>query len=250
MEKRRKSYRIAGVPFDLYIRSAYLEKLCADYEVDVLEDPEFVTEVSDADIMAEREKGEGEMSEPIYESLAVYRNLCEKMLEYDSFLFHGSAVAVDGKAYLFTAPSGTGKSTHTRMWRQHFGDRTVMVNDDKPLLQVREDGIYVCGTPWCGKHGLQTNCMMPLQGICILRRGEENEIHAISPIDGYIDLYRQSYRPKDKEKMIKTLALIRQLAERVPLYEMHCTISEEAAVMAWNKMKDQDRKSDEKSDRK
>lgn len=176
-------------------------------------------------------------SKGIIESLAIYRKLCEKILDRNCVLFHCSAVAVDGKAYLFTAASGTGKSTHTRMWRQHFGGRAVMVNDDKPILRIKDDGIYVCGTPWCGKHGLQTNVEVPVQGICILRRGEENMIRKISAIDGYPDLYKQTYRPGEKDKMLKTLSMIKQMAERLPLYEMHCTISEEAAVMAWERMK-------------
>ena len=103
-------------------------------------------------------------------------NCVKKILDRNCVLFHCSAVAVDGKAYLFTAASGTGKSTHTRMWRQHFGGRAVMVNDDKPILRIKDDGIYVCGTPWCGKHGLQTNVEVPVQGICILGGGEKNMI--------------------------------------------------------------------------
>ena len=70
-----------------------------------------------------------------------------------------------------------------------------------------------------------------------MRRGEENMIRKISAIDGYPDLYKQTYRPSEKDKMLKTLSMIKQMAERLPLYEMHCTISEEAAVMAWERMK-------------
>ena len=84
---------------------------------------------------------------------------------------------------------------------------------------------------------MQTNVEVPVQGICILRRGEENMIRKISAIDGYPDLYKQTCRPGEKDKMLKTLSMIKQMAERLPLYEMHCTISEEAAVMAWERMK-------------
>lgn len=241
MEKRKKSYRIADASFDIRYYSDYVEKLCADYETDPLETPEFVIDVSEEDLAIEKSKSEDKLPEMFYESLAVYRKICETMVARDCFLFHCSAVAVDGKAYLFAAPSGTGKSTHTRMWRQHFGTRAVMINDDKPLLQVREEAIYVCGTPWCGKHGIQTNCKAPIQGICLLRRGEENRIRKITPLEGYPELYRQTYRPVGQtEKMRRTLSLLKQLAERVPLYEMHCNISEEAAELAWKMMKDQE----------
>ncbi|WP_456081899.1 hypothetical protein [Mediterraneibacter sp.] len=245
MEKKIKKYQIADARIEIEFAEDYLDHLCKDYEIQNGE-ADFTVSVTEEEIEAESRKSEFPSSRGILESLAVYRKLCEKMLENDCVLFHCSAVAVDGKAYLFAAKSGTGKSTHTRMWRKHFGERAVMINDDKPLLQVKENEIYVCGTPWCGKHGLQTNEKAPVQGICILRRGEENTIRKISPLDGYPDLYKQTYRPTDRKKMIKTLSLIKQLAERIPLYEMHCTISEEAAVMAWNAMKDQDEQQDDK----
>ena len=170
------------------------------------------------------------------ESLAVYRKISEIMVEHDTFLFHCSAVALDGQAYLFTAPSGTGKSTHTRLWREVFGERAVMVNDDKPLIQVREDAIYVCGTPWNGKHNLDSNQKVPVKGICILERGTVNHIETISAADAFQFLYRQTYRPADREKMLRTIGLLKQVTERVPLYRMQCNISHEAAKMAWKMM--------------
>ena len=104
------------------------------------------------------------------ETLAVYRKIAEKMIDYDTILFHGSVIAVDGIGYLFTAKSGTGKSTHTRLWRELFGERAVMVNDDKPLIKVSENGIIVYGTPWDGKHRLSTNTFVPLKGICFMSK--------------------------------------------------------------------------------
>ena len=234
---KRKRYRIADAEIEIAFTENYTEIICRDYEVKAEGKPDFVIEVTDEEVEREKKKSEPGASKGIIESLAIYRKLCEKILDRNCVLFHCSAVAVDGKAYLFTAASGTGKSTHTRMWRQHFGGRAVMVNDDNPILRIKDDGIYVCGTPWCGKHGLQTNVEVPVQGICILRRGEENMIRKISAIDGYPDLYKQTYRPGEKDKMLKTLSMIKQMAERLPLYEMHCTISEEAAVMAWERMK-------------
>lgn len=238
MKKQTKDYRIAEVDFQISYRYPYMEKLCRDYECKDPSAQAISIDVDEKDLAYERTKSEEVFPEYSYESLAIYRKICEEMLTYDSFLFHCSAVSVDGKAYIFAAPSGTGKSTHTRLWREHFGERAIMINDDKPLFQVREDAIYVCGTPWCGKHGIQTNTKAPIHGICILRRGEKNEIKKISAIEAYPDLYRQTYRPEDQAKMRKTLALLKQLAERIPMYELHCNISEEAAVVAWNGMKD------------
>lgn len=237
MKRSDRTYRIADVTFAMSCHNSYTPDMCRNYEIEELETPAFEIEVSAEEIAREGMKSEEKFSDGYLESLAVYRKLCEKMLDYDTFLFHCSAVAVDGKAYLFAASSGTGKSTHTSLWRKHFGDRAVMINDDKPLIQVRKEAIYVCGTPWSGKHNLDTNQKAPIQGICIVQRGTENIVERISAIEAYPDLYKQTYRPAEREKMLKTLELLKQLAERIPIYKMHCTISDEAVIAAWNAMK-------------
>ena len=133
---KRKRYRIADAEIEIAFTENYTEIICRDYEVKAEGKPDFVIEVTDEEVEREKKKSEPGASKGIIESLAIYRKLCEKILDRNCVLFHCSAVAVDGKAYLFTAASGTGKSTHTRMWRQHFGGRAVMVNDDKPILRI------------------------------------------------------------------------------------------------------------------
>ena len=121
-----------------------------------------------------------EHAEPYLETLAVYRKLAQLLVQDDILLMHGAVVAVDGQAYLFTAQSGTGKTTHTRLWMQQFGDRAVMVNGDKPLLHITNEGVTVYGTPWDGKEHLSTNTSCPLKALCILTRSETNHIERIS----------------------------------------------------------------------
>ena len=172
-------------------------------------------------------------SDAYLETLAAYRKICEKMVDYDTILMHGSVVAVDGEAYLFTAKSGTGKSTHTRFWREVFGERAVMVNDDKPLLKLTEDGVLACGTPWDGKHRLSTNVCLPLKAICILERGEENEIHPISPQEALPMVFQQTHRPKN---MGKYMEIIDKLMQRVSFYRLKCNQTTEAAKVAYEGM--------------
>lgn len=232
-----KHYRIAELAVSMEIQYPYTEKLCEDYEVQGAEFvPMFRIQAVQSEIEAEREGTEAGFSDGYLESLALYRKLCEKALEYDTFLFHGSAVAVDGKAYLFTAPSGTGKSTHTKLWKSYLGEAVTYINDDKPLIRVKEDAIYVYGTAWSGKHRLNSNTSAPIQGICLLKRGTENSIRLVTPMEAYPELYRQTYRPKEKEKMKKTLTLLNELAGRIPVYELHCNISTDAAKTAWEAM--------------
>lgn len=188
---------------------------------------------------AEKEYGEraSQFTNGYLETLAVYRQIASQMPMFDTLLFHGSVIAVDGAAYLFTAPSGTGKSTHTRLWREHFGERAFMVNDDKPLLQVCADGkVIAYGTPWNGKHNLDTNIGVPLEGICVLYQAGENKICKISKENAFGTLFQQAYRPNENPNMVKkTLELLDKIMN-LPLWHMGCTISEEAVKVAYDAM--------------
>lgn len=226
----------------------YIEQYCKNYIYKGSRRAEYTITVSITDISYEREKSiredrkEGipvrEFSEDYLETLAVYRKICRYLLDKDILLFHGSVVSVDGVGYLFTAKSGIGKSTHTRYWREYFGDRAVMVNDDKPLLAVKEDRILVYGTPWDGKHRLSTNISVPLKAICILHRGSENSICRIDKKEAYPMLLQQTNRPVgDVDGMNKTLELIDKLSNCVELYSLHCTMNKEAARVAYEGMR-------------
>lgn len=197
------------------------------------------------------------------ETLAVYRKICDRMPEWDTFLFHCSAVAVDGKAYLFTAPSGTGKSTHARLWREVFGDRAVMINDDKPLLKVvrcatescngtpvegstcdsatNTATVLVYGTPWDGKHRLSTNTVAPVAGICLLERGEENCVERIAKEEAFPRLMQQTYRPQSPVALMKTMELLDAVASDVPLYKLWCNMEPKAARVAYEGMNTEDK---------
>lgn len=174
------------------------------------------------------------------ETLAIYRQIAEQMMKFSTLLFHGSAISVDGEGYLFTAVSGTGKSTHTRLWRQLFGQRCVMVNDDKPLLRLTEDAVLVCGTPWNGKHRLSTDIMVPLKGLVILERGEKNEIVPISGRDAFPMLLQQSHRPPDPVGLAQLLALLDQVTQKTGLYRLKCNMDPEAAQVAYDGMQRKD----------
>ena len=171
------------------------------------------------------------------ELTAVQRKFADMLFEQNALAFHGSVVAVDGQAYLFTAKSGTGKSTHTRFWRQEFGERAVMINDDKPLLQLKDGKVWACGTPWDGKHKLSTNTAVPLKAICILERGEENHIEPISPRQALPMLLQQSYRPQTPDGTANLLTLLDQLTASVRVYRLHCNLDPSAARVAYEGLK-------------
>lgn len=221
-----------------------IKEYCHDYLTD--ERADFTVKTETADIAFEREKSDREAiaegknpvdySDGYLETLSVYRKIAEKMPSFDTVLFHGSVIAVDGVGYLFTAKSGTGKSTHTRLWRELFGDRAVMINDDKPLLKITENGVIAYGTPWDGKHRLSTNRSVPLKAICILTRSDENFINEISPKEAYQMILQQTYRPIDRLAMVQTMTLTDMLMKKTRLYRLGCNISPEAAKAAFEGM--------------
>ena len=237
-------YKIADKVAEINSIYSEVHEYCIDYLTD--EPVDYSVTTTQEDIEYERKKNarsavlEGRTpynsSDSYLEELAVYRKIAEKMIEYDTVLFHGSCIAVDGIGYLFTAKSGTGKSTHTRLWREYFGEQAVMVNDDKPLLHITEKGVTVYGTPYNGKHRLGNNISVPLKTICILTRSTVNHIEPINAKQAYPIMLQQVYRPGDVVKITKTLSLIDMLAESIKFYRLGCNMDISAAKIAYEGM--------------
>lgn len=159
------------------------------------------------------------------------------LLDYDGFMLHASALAYEGRAYLFSAPCGTGKSTHARLWQQHFGSTKVMIiNDDKPALRFMDDCFYVYGTPWSGKSEYSLNVKVPLQAICFLEQSAHNWIKKLESKAVLKLILNQTLRPYEIQPMDNLLTLLDKLIRRIPVYKMGCTISPEAVEMAWQAM--------------
>lgn len=251
------TYLLADVP--VLITSLYDEvhQMCAPYATDLPAQIHITT--SHAQIEAEgmesdetrRKEGLPELHfpAPYLETLAVYRQLATQLLDLGVLLMHGSVIAVDGEGYLFTAPSGTGKSTHVRLWRELFGERAVMINDDKPLIRV--DATFhtphsasdvqhcslVYGTPWDGKHHLSTNTSVPLRAIIHLHRGDDNHIEPTTPAEMLPTLLQQTFSPDTAVGTIQILSLIDGLSKHVRFYSLHCNMQPDAALIAYEGMR-------------
>ena len=206
------------------------------------------------------------------ETLAVYRRIAVEMLRYDTMLMHGAVIGIrgdggsdkrpesekldaligvegdtkgaegdgredmmdaKGKAVLFTAQSGVGKTTHLRLWLDQIPGAFV-VNGDKPLLRFQDGNWQACGTPWAGKEGMQTNVIMPLSAICFLERGKQNEIERVPFMEYYPLLFQQIYRSPEPESMIKTMELLKKIGGTVPLFRLRCNMEPEAARVAFH----------------
>lgn len=235
-------YKIAEHYIKIQSLHREIHEMCRDYRAEG-HPWEWCVETTQSDIDFERAKSAAEdekegiptrhFGDGYLETLAVYRRIADRMTDFDTILFHGSVIAVDGVGYLFTAKSGTGKSTHTRLWRELFGSRAVMVNDDKPLIRVSAQGATVYGTPWDGKHRLSANIAVPLKALCILERARENRIQRIPAAEAYPMLLQQVHKPSAPAGLRKTLELISALGQGVELFRLGCNMEPEAAAVAY-----------------
>lgn len=239
MEKRMK---LAGIPVEIH--TLYDLPACTrEYETD--EPPVFTVRITEQDIVDERKKSISEaayegIAYPTYspaelESTAVYRKIAMRLPEYDAFVFHGAAVAVGDRAFVFTAGSGTGKTTHTALWIKNIAGSFV-INGDKPILRIMDGKPFVCGTPWMGKESMGCNKIVPLSAICYLNRGTVNRIEEADLEKLCPRLIGQAYRPPDRALVAQTVRLLERIGRSVPLYELFCNMEDEAADIAFRGM--------------
>lgn len=169
------------------------------------------------------------------ESSLILNEICKKILKcYDGFFFHSSSLMLDNMAYVFTALSGTGKSTHTALWRRLFGSRVVMINDDKPIIRKNNGVFYVYGTPWMGKSDIGNNIKAPVKAVYILQRGEKNSAVRVKTGQVFKQLLEATVVPQERENMEKLLELLDEFFTSVPLFQLTCNMNIEAAQTAYD----------------
>lgn len=156
-----------------------------------------------------------------------------RLLDFSGFQLHASAVALDGRAYLFSAESGTGKSTHTEKWCRLFGAKYI--NDDKPALRL-VNGIWMAyGTPWSGKHDISNPVGYPIGGIAFLERGE-NSICPLPPAQALPLFMEQTLMQLPQDRMDLKLGLLDSLLRQVPVWKLTCRNDDHAAHTAMEAM--------------
>ena len=159
------------------------------------------------------------------------------LLKFGGMMLHSSAVVVDGRAYLFSAPSGTGKSTHTRLWQQLFGEKAQVINDDKPALRCVDGTWYAYGTPWCGKDGININTRARVAGICFLKQAPENKIRRLNNAEAVQNIIWQTlHRFRGTESMDRMLTNVDSLVRKIPVFELENRPEIEAARLSYETM--------------
>ena len=176
----------------------------------------------------------------ICEYLSTGSSFYTQLLHFSGMMLHSSCVVMDNKAYLFTAPCGTGKSTHTKLWLEQFGDRAYILNDDKPALRFVDGKWYAYGTPWSGKHDLNRNTYAPIAGIAVLRQDKTNSIHPYFGTDAIEAILRPVVRPQSAAYRILVLETLDKLLSNVPVWELKCNMKPDAALLSYKTMSGQE----------
>lgn len=173
---------IAHTTFEVQCVFESTMNLCFPY-VDYAAKQSVRVEVTYNDILAEHYKTAplfplSQIRMEALESFILHRKICDFLVGQNTIMMHGSVIAVQDSAIAFTAPSGTGKTTHSKLWLDHL-DGSYILNGDKPLIHIGEQ-VTAYGSPWCGKEGFNRNTCVPLRAICLLKRNDDNVLHQIT----------------------------------------------------------------------
>ncbi len=209
----------------------YRQDAAADFSV-------FVTEAEIAEMDAEFEKfyGVAKHNNSYIERLVIHKKISEEILSRDAFMMHGALIEYEGVGYIFTAQSGTGKTTHVCLWKKVFGDGVHIVNGDKPILRLIDGELYAYGTPWCGKEGYNINTRVKLSKICFVERAVENSIGRISELHAISRLMSQVEIVQSRD-LGAQLSMLDVLVSKCDMYLLKCNMDDEAATVAYNGMK-------------
>lgn len=216
--------RIADINISIHSINDIDNKNIKEYIIDDSVPPDI--EVFSSNFMIEKEyQRQSKLDNDIaslssIEALMIQRTIAEKLPDFDAFLLHGAAIAVHDSVYIFSAKSGTGKTTHIRHWLDRI-DNMLVVNGDKPYILVNENGAFACGTPWCGKEDMGTNIILPLRSIVFMERSTENRMEKVSFKTILPKLLEQTYHPSGAAQMRKTLKLLLKLQDFVTFYIFH-----------------------------
>ena len=232
-------YDIAGFRVQLNNKYPFTEKFCQKYlSEDQASPPDVVASVSDAEFAAEKEQSPG-FSDGYIENICLYRSLCLQMPQYARMLLHASILQYGDNAYAFLGRSGTGKSTHTKLWLQYIPE-TFVLNGDKPILEEKDDCFIAYGTPWQGKEGWGSKGQAPLKALCFLEQAKENSIRKLTPAETASRLFLQILMPNQEDAAVATLDLADHLIAKTPAYLLKCDISEEAVKTSFSCITGQD----------
>lgn len=241
MGEKPLTIKIADICIGIKPLHKGFDEFCKDYLTD--EEADFVLSATEADLEEEQKRVaeylDGEEVRGLeLEKIWVYRQIAETIPSFGAFLIHAASVRVDGDAYLFLGPSGAGKTTQARLWKEYFGDRMKVINDDKPIIKVKDDEILVCGSPWCGKERWENNISAPLRGIFRIEKCDRNEIEVMNTEMAWEAMMNQVYRSADSETMQKILKLVDAVIGPTSIFNFKSKMEMNAARIAYEAIRE------------
>lgn len=228
MELSTKRYNIAGLNIEMTLWDAMTARQAEKYRCDFSGEPDLVLEHNKERIdwyIENKKPLTAEQCEYVF--TGAWFN--SRLLEHNGFMLHSSAVYYGGKAYLFSADSGTGKSTHTALWLKYLGDKAKILNDDKPAVRIIDGKCYACGTPWSGKNDNSTNAIVEIGGIVFLERSTTPKIERENDtLFAITNILRQTIMPRTVDANDSLFKLMEKLIADIPVYKLYADIGEEA----------------------
>lgn len=235
--KRMFAIKLAGTPIAVEATHPRVKRLFNDYLADIpVENCAFQVAVINDEVASMKEqlaREEAHHAKPFQagtinpeycEFLALYVKICDRLLDYDTLFMHAAVIEHKGFAYAFTAPSGTGKSTHIKLWLDNCKDAIKIINGDKPLIRMENDRFIVYGSPLKGKEGWGMNTSAPLKAICFVERSDQDHLEPLNNESVIIKkLSSQLHYPSGQSAAEHQLELLDKLIRKVRFFTLKCT---------------------------
>ncbi len=230
-------FSVSDFNIEINNKKQRIEIMTVDYPVkDECNNIDFKTTISEEEMFFEDGLDKETYTRGYLEYIALFRKLAEWLPLHGAFVLHSACFDVDGVGVAFAAHSGTGKTTHMRLWQELLGDKMTIVNGDKPIVRffdTEPEVPYAYGTPWCGKENLGCNMRTPMKHICFIERAEENSCEPMDASEAIDLIFNQVYMPKDPMAVVNTMQLINRFISSCKLWKIKCNMDISAAEVAY-----------------
>lgn len=230
-----EKFIIAGLKTEYLVRGELLKARSEDYKADFDSSETQIRLRIGEDFIEKKQKDIPNLTWDEHEYMWTCEAFYSELLRHGGIMLHSSCVEKEGKAYLFSAKSGTGKSTHTHLWLKNLPN-TRIINDDKPALICENGKWYACGTPFSGKTDENINTKVPIRAVVFLHRSSVNEVKRLAPQAAVPLFLSQTVNPKRRELAENMLENLDSLLKSTPVFSLGCNTDDDAARVSYNEI--------------